>query len=146
MFQLSYHSKSTTKLHDVDLQNILDTAILNNAANDITGCLIYHNSCFVQILEGNESDLMQLFEKIKEDPRHKEVTLLWENDVDKRTFDNWNMAYYQLNNETEKQFLSNLSLLSTLSEKSSLSLLTFWAAISKIVDGTRLNQLPALPT
>lgn len=137
MYQLNYHSKAITGLKLQDLQDILEEAIAANAIHHITGCLIYHDKSFVQILEGSKEDVLHIFGKIKTDKRHHTVIVLWENHVDKRFFAEWNMAYYRPNTENVKNFVNNLLLLSKFSDKSSGSLLSFWASVRKIIgDGT----------
>lgn len=133
MYQLNYHSKSKSDLNLEDLDHILNEATIRNSAHDITGCLIYHNKSFVQILEGNKKDVLLVFKKIKEDKRHHTVTLLWENNVDGRFFSEWNMAYYRPNEDSVIQYVNNLLLLSLLSERSSGSLLSFWETVRNIL-------------
>ena len=61
------------------------------------------------------------------------MNLLWENDVDQRVFSDWNMAYYRTDDNSSKQFVENLLMLSEYSEISSSSILSFWAEVSKIL-------------
>ncbi len=133
MYQLNYHSKSKSGLNLEDLDNILEKANTVNSEKNITGCLIYHNKSFVQILEGSKKDVLYVFEKIKSDQRHHTVTLLWENNVQDRFFSEWNMAYHQPNNENVKAYINNLLLLSMLSDKSKASLLSFWTSVRRIL-------------
>ncbi|WP_179336026.1 BLUF domain-containing protein [Winogradskyella costae] len=133
MYQLNYHSKSKLGLELEDLDNILAKANTINSEKAITGCLIYHNSSFVQILEGNKIDVLRVFEKIKSDQRHHTITLLWENNIEDRLFSEWNMAYHRPNSESIKEYINNLLLLSMLSDKSKASLLSFWTSVRRIL-------------
>lgn len=133
MYQLNYHSISRPGLDLGDLDDILEEAIAVNSARSISGCLIYHNDRFVQILEGRKKDVLQVYEKIRADQRHHTVTLLWDNQVESRFFEEWNMAFYRPGNEDVKQFVNNLVLLSEFSEISTGSLLSFWASVRKIL-------------
>lgn len=133
MYQLNYRSTAKTDLKLIDLDAILTTASTINATKNITGCLIYHNNSFVQILEGNKKDVQLVYEKIESDPRHQEISLLWEADVEKRYFKEWNMAYYKPNDKNMVQFVNNMLLLSQLSDRSSGSLLSFWSNVHKIL-------------
>ncbi|REE07938.1 BLUF domain-containing protein [Winogradskyella pacifica] len=133
MYQLNYHSKSKLGLELEDLDNILAKANIVNSERNITGCLIYHNKSFVQILEGHKNDVLQVFEKIKNDQRHHTITLLWENNVEDRFFTEWNMAYHKPNSESIKEYINNLLLLSMLSDKSKASLLSFWTSVRRIL-------------
>ena len=134
MYQLNYHSKSKSGLELEDLDNILEKANTINSEKNITGCLIYHNQSFVQILEGNKNEVLKVFEKIKNDQRHHTITLLWENNVEERFFTEWNMAYHRPNSESVKEYINNLLLLSMLSDKSKASLLSFWTSVRRILN------------
>ncbi|MCW2118020.1 BLUF domain-containing protein [Flavobacterium sp. 7A] len=134
MYQLNYHSISSKGLVLKDLNDILDEAIAFNASKNISGCLIYHNDNFVQILEGEKKDVLEVYERIKKDNRHHSITLLWENKVNKRHFEEWNMAYYNPNEKNMKLFITNFLLLSSLSDRNSGTLLSFWSSVRKILE------------
>ncbi|AKP50841.1 BLUF domain-containing protein [Cyclobacterium amurskyense] len=139
MYQLNYHSISKPGLNFEELDNILKKANAVNSEKNITGCLIYHNNRFVQILEGEKEDVLNVYNKIKSDKRHNTVTLLWENPVDKRYFPEWNMAYHQPNNSNIIEFVNNLLLLSDLSDRSTSTLLSFWATVRKILNDGKIK-------
>ena len=56
-----------------DLRTITQTAKRNNPALNITGLLFYHNRQFLQIIEGERSDLEELMEVVTADPRHEDI-------------------------------------------------------------------------
>ena len=118
MYQLNYHSKSKPGLGLNELDDILQKAITVNSAKNITGCLIYHNKSFVQILEGKKQDVLDVYDKIKADDRHNNINLLWKNRVEERFFPEWHMAYHRPNNQDLIQYINNLLLLSSLSDRS----------------------------
>ena len=133
IYQLNYRSKAISSLILEDLDQILQTAKNFNENKNITGCLIYHGGHFVQILEGNKKDLLELYKTIQKDQRHSQTTLLWEAFVEKRYFSDWNMAYYNPAETNLQQFTNNLLLLSQFSDKSSASLLSFWTKVGEIL-------------
>ncbi|WP_417875963.1 BLUF domain-containing protein [Winogradskyella sediminis] len=139
MYQLNYHSISQPSLGISDLENILETANAVNLEKNITGCLIFHNNRFVQILEGEKKDVLFVYKKIQEDQRHHTVTLLWENQIDNRCFPEWNMAYHQPNKSNLVEFVNNLFLLTELSNSSTTSLLSFWSTVRKIVNDDKIK-------
>ncbi|QDO94470.1 BLUF domain-containing protein [Formosa sediminum] len=134
MYQLNYHSKSHSDLSSDDLELILEAATTKNKTYNITGCLIYHNHAFVQILEGEKQDVLEIFELIKTDTRHHTIHLLWENTVEKRYFNKWNMAFYRPKDQFASQFVDNLTMLASFSEKSTGSLMSFWGHVRRILD------------
>lgn len=140
MYQLNYHSQSISGLSTIDLENILEEATTTNGERNITGCLIYHNDSFVQILEGEKKDVLEVYKKIKGDKRHHNIMLLYQNSIDTRSFTDWNMAYHKPEDQFVIQFVNNLLLLSKLSDNSSNSLTTFWGQVRRIIESGSVKQ------
>ncbi len=138
MYTLTYESVATSSFKSSEMEELLEKARANNQSVNITGCLIYFKGGFVQLLEGDKLKIVDLFTKITKDPRHKNVTLFSEDEISKRTFPNWGMAYYPINeNNTDKyeyeQFKRNLILLSDLVEPTSVTSKQFWKNIKNII-------------
>lgn len=131
LFQLTYQSKAVSSLDENDLNAILESATKNNSTYNITGCLVYYNGNFVQILEGNKNDVHLIYSKIIEDNRHHSIELLWECKSEQRFFKDWNMGFYKPSSEDETLFKTNYQLLSSLSERSNAILLSFWSAVDR---------------
>jgi Sensors of blue-light using FAD len=68
-------------------------ARVRNRASSVSGCLMFDDVYFTQILEGGEPDVLNIFESIKRDPRHSEIKLLAADHVPVRRFTRWDMAY-----------------------------------------------------
>ncbi|MEO9891048.1 BLUF domain-containing protein [Aurantibacter sp.] len=138
MFQLTYISVASPTINTQNIKDILSEARLTNSQKNVTGCLVYYNQEFVQILEGKRSDVIKIYGKIKKDNRHHNVKKLWDGDVSGRYFNDWNMAYYHgtsdLNGEEEKMFLKNMQLLSEFSSTSTSSLLMFWSTVRNLLN------------
>ena len=92
LFEISYRSMAKTALTEADIENILNTARAQNKKYDVTGSLIYHREVFFQIVEGNKEDVLRLYENIRKDQRHSDVTIIWQGAKPSRDFGNWNMA------------------------------------------------------
>lgn len=90
---LIYHSISSVDNTEQDIQDILKESRTNNKTLSITGCLIHRNDEFVQILEGEASAVLDLYSKIEKDPRHHHVALVTFENINKRIFTDWSMAY-----------------------------------------------------
>ena len=93
MYQILYTSKAVNPFKDDELQLLLEAARSNNSKKSITGMLLYCNSNFIQLLEGNEKDLMDLFEIISADKRHNEVVKIMESTIEQPQFPDWSMGY-----------------------------------------------------
>ena len=107
MFQLTYYSKASLDLTSEDISNILKKSREYNSKNDITGCLLFHNDIFLQLLEGEEGAVKEIFAIIEKDTRHLIFNFLSEGNIETRTFKNWSMAYHEFNNAQVDQ-LHNL--------------------------------------
>ncbi len=73
------------------LIDILFKARANNAAAEVTGCLICRDDLYLQLLEGPADEVEAIYAKIKADDRHVEVTELVKQPADKRMFGAWAM-------------------------------------------------------
>lgn len=60
---------------------------------DITGVLCSSGHHFVQLLEGPENNLVRLYSRILDDPRHRECVLIGMTPIATRMFDKWSMGY-----------------------------------------------------
>ena len=134
MYQLNYISTAMADFTTTDLNQVLQKAVISNSTNGITGCLIHHNSNFVQILEGSKENVISLYNKIKKDSKHYDLKILWQGEVEKRCFEEWSMVYHHPNTESIKQYVNNLLLLSEFSEKPTATVLTFWLAVKEVLD------------
>ena len=60
--------------------------------NEISGALLLDDQHYVQVLEGDEALVRELYEHIAKDQRHDSVALLESGIVDARVFSRWSMA------------------------------------------------------
>jgi class 3 adenylate cyclase len=102
MLRLSYISKYAHQLGPLDLANIEVVSKHNNAKRGIRGVLLCFGNMFFQTLEGEKDQVMPLFDEIREDDRHSQVTLLdIEHGVEQREFEDWSMKVIDLDESTE---------------------------------------------
>lgn len=99
MIRIAYASSAVKDWRTENLLELLKTCRKNNGQNDITGILLYSNRTFFQILEGDEKKIEQLYEIIKKDKRHKNITLLEKKDIIDREFPYWNMGFQKIDKE-----------------------------------------------
>jgi hypothetical protein len=92
-YQIIYSSEAATPMQTDDLQELLEHATRSNAAQGITGALIYADGTFLQILEGDKGLLQDLMARIRRDVRHESVVVLRESEVPTAIFGSWKMAY-----------------------------------------------------
>ena len=94
MHSLVYRSVADDSFELPEIYSMLSSAKDYNAEHGITGCLLYHNSQFLQLLEGEKEEVEQLFQKIRKDPRHHDVVLIENEDAEGRLFHDWGMAFH----------------------------------------------------
>ena len=94
LFRIVYCSRNMIGAADpeAELQSILQSARANNAAQGVTGALLYNDGIFAQVLEGPFDAVQTVFERIQCDPRHDYVIVLQAASVIDRHFDGWAMA------------------------------------------------------
>jgi len=102
MLSLIYVSTSVKLLNDEELLDILKISRENNSSKDVTGLLLYKGGNFMQVLEGPDEAVEALYEKIKVDPRHKDVNVLSREQISARQFPAWEMAFQNLDNPEVK--------------------------------------------
>lgn len=93
-FRLIYrsHSLITDETRKVVLGTLFGKARSNNKQHDICGALLVADDTFVQVLEGEETPVRALFDRISGDPRHDSVSLLEAGSVAEPVFSRWAMA------------------------------------------------------
>lgn len=128
MIELIYRSTADINIKSSD---ILNTSKKYNSEYNITGCLLYYNHEFLQILEGEEADIKELFSKIKNDRRHSNLVNITENAKQERTFKNWSMAYHEfkkteIHDLNKKHFINSFLTISELAEKPIHVIKLFW--------------------
>lgn len=94
MYSLVYRSLASENFEITDIYVMLSLAKEANYQNKITGCLLYHNNKFVQLLEGNQGIVTELYSKILRDERHHSVELISATPSQKRLFPDWSMAFH----------------------------------------------------
>ncbi|HVT88123.1 MAG TPA: BLUF domain-containing protein [Tepidisphaeraceae bacterium] len=94
--QLIYVSRRNKAVTIDEIHSIVEASKTNNALRNITGMLLCHGYNLMQILEGELSQIVPLFEKIRQDRRHSEVRCLLCKNINKRMFPEWGMALANL--------------------------------------------------
>ncbi|MFC4097544.1 BLUF domain-containing protein [Euzebyella saccharophila] len=144
IYKLTYESNACVSFDELGIDRILEQARDHNKVQNITGCLVYHNGAFVQILEGDREEVNKLFQIISKDVRHSNVRLVSEEMDEERSFSDWNMAYFDphlhgLNKADIANFEKNLLLLADFSERLSTTVNLFWINVRKIILNLKIS-------
>lgn len=103
VYELIYRSQASPGVDKEAVKEILKTARAFNSEHNISGCLLFHENHFLQLLEGEFNVLMELYEKIKKDKRHTKLVLIHMQETKSRTYSDWTMAFKSLKeNEMKK--------------------------------------------
>jgi hypothetical protein len=92
MRQLLYVSNTSRDVAPAELDAILAVSRANNPALDVTGLLLYIDGGYLQILEGEERTVHQLYARIAADRRHWEARLMLDRESP-RAFTGWSMGF-----------------------------------------------------
>nr|WP_321222386.1 BLUF domain-containing protein [uncultured Psychroserpens sp.] len=94
-YSIIYQSKAQDNLKITEIDNMLLKAKRFNKEHNITGCIVYHDDRFIQIIEGEKPEIINLYAKIKDDKRHFDVMTLSETATNQTLWDDWSMAFYK---------------------------------------------------
>jgi hypothetical protein len=97
MFALTYVSTAVHPFSVDQLRDLLIKSRANNTKLGVTGMLLYKDGSFMQALEGEESVVNTLADKIHGDPRHKGMLTLYKGHSPERQFADWSMGFQNLN-------------------------------------------------
>lgn len=96
LYRLVYYSRNRGSIDPAasgEVRSILTASRRNNAEADVTGALLFNAGCFGQVLEGPRRAVEATFERIQQDARHGDVTVLAFDETQGRQFGNWSMAF-----------------------------------------------------
>jgi hypothetical protein len=69
----------------------------NNEKSEITGMLLYQEDNFMQMIEGNKAGVLELYDKVAMDKRHKDMYKIMSGQINKRNFNDWSMGFCNIN-------------------------------------------------
>lgn len=111
LYKLVYLSEESFKFTEPTLDEILQISRKNNFKNDITGLLIYSKGNIIQFLEGEESNVKDLYKKIEADNRHKNLKVIISGDSVERYFPEWLMGFKLIEDNTYSNYLKYYNIL-----------------------------------
>ncbi len=77
------------------MERIFELSRANNGRQGVTGALLYNDGFFAQVLEGPQAAIETTFERIQQDERHAQITVLECSAAGSRDFPEWSMAQVQ---------------------------------------------------
>lgn len=117
IFQLVYLSVTSDQfVEESDIDSILQVAHQKNEDTGITGMLLYKGGVFLQLLEGERKDVLDLFGRIACDLRHTNIKILAKQENNERLFPEWTMGYRRIE-DIDIQQLNDITSWSSFIEK-----------------------------
>lgn len=86
---ICYISTATQNLKDDEVQGLMEEWEQMNGQKDIKGILLYSDSHFFQVLEGEKMSVLELYFKIQNDPRHTDIIQVMGKDVEEGSLDDY---------------------------------------------------------
>lgn len=99
MYRLVYVSTAVEGLGDGDIETILNQSQSNNDERYITGFLAHNGRFFMQALEGERSEVVDIYDRIVRDERHFGVAQIIGEPIEQRAFPDWSMNYHRVDDE-----------------------------------------------
>jgi hypothetical protein len=111
LIRLAYASEATFKPGadpsgvEPHVARILLASRRNNARQAVVGGLYYGNHRFFQYLEGEEDQVRAVYDRIRQDDRHRHIKTLVDEPLEQRTFENWSMKYVPQADDVQKMLM-----------------------------------------
>lgn len=138
MYTMIYRSKAIPTLEPSEITTLLEKARIYNRKHGITGCLLFHNREFLQLIEGEENKVKELYGRIEKDDRHYDLYTLVGEKSKTRAFENWNMLYDNFDMtanqaEVKKKLFYQMYHQNETSVHSGRSKLVFWNQVGDML-------------
>lgn len=96
LYQLIYVSDAREAMSQDSIELLLKRCRHHNDERNISGLLLYSGGHFIQLLEGHQPVLANLFAKISDDERHQNVQQMYFAAANERLFPDWRMGLLNL--------------------------------------------------
>lgn len=89
----TFKSSTSNTVIEPNVGRILAQSRINNHRNGLVGVLYFGDGCFFQCLEGEESAVSRLYERLKLDKRHKDIKLISQEKISSLSYGEWAMKF-----------------------------------------------------
>jgi hypothetical protein len=108
MHHVIYLSWAIVPFNEEQLQQLLIAARRRNTELAVTGILLYGNERFVQVLEGEEDTVQEVYALIRRDPRHHNFITFANKPVAQRAFTEWAMGFKSVSSQQLEDVVGHL--------------------------------------
>ncbi len=95
---ICYISSADKKLGQNELNQLFNNAKINNSKFDISGILIHQDGNFLQILEGENEKIDEVYQRIKLDNRHSNILQIINHPITSSIFEGYQTGFSIVNN------------------------------------------------
>lgn len=106
-YAISYVSSADPDLPEKDVKYLLKKATEYNNSQNITGLLLYSESNFFQLLEGEKDKIVKLYSQIEKDPRHTNIIKFIEKPVSRPAYDGYICGFLKEDTRYDDSILEN---------------------------------------
>jgi len=96
LYELVYVSSAVRPMSLSELNALLAQSRQSNHERAVSGMLLYAEGTFLQVLEGEEDQVVNLYQQICKDPRHSHSLVIHEGRIGQRNFSDWKMGFRYL--------------------------------------------------
>ncbi len=118
---ISYVSTANPNLNEEDIENLFKQVNEFNSHHDITGVLLYAETNFFQLIEGEEDVVKSLYSQIEKDSRHNNIIKFVDKPVDNPAFDGYISRFVtdttKINSKNLKDYLHHIEVLDPKAQK-----------------------------
>ncbi|MEM9603252.1 MAG: BLUF domain-containing protein [Pseudomonadota bacterium] len=93
MKAILYYSSAAIELNDTRAWEIAHVSAVQNEVFDVTGYLCFYNTYFFQYIEGPDTRVSRIMDRIHSDDRHSVIQTFEEPELRTRRFPHWRMRY-----------------------------------------------------
>lgn len=105
LVSMTYVSRAAQEMSAKEISEILQQAQYNNAANAITGMLVFKDNIFLQTIEGSRARINRLLHSLMTDQRHYDLQVLETRELTHREWSRWSMNYVSPTQENTAIYL-----------------------------------------
>lgn len=104
VYQIMYVSSAAKDHTETDMCHLCGRIQKRNEERGISGILLYAEGNIIQVLEGPEAIVCELFGKVSRDLRHTGIAVLSRKHMEKRDFPDFGMGFIGTGKQTISEF------------------------------------------
>jgi len=93
---LLYVSRMKKEYSKEDLKDMLNRFRENNKTYNISGLMLYYDGNIIQYIEGDKKNVYILYNNIKNDIKHYNITKVVDESITRRNFVDWDMGFKEI--------------------------------------------------